>query len=103
MTPLGILVFLYLTLKLKQKDFIMNFMMLIIILFLTWSAIEMPEIVAKMTLMSKTTQWRVRVAIDFAQMILLFRGIALIKISELKNFRILGAILTSIMSIFAIY
>lgn len=103
MTPLGIILFLYLNFKLKRRDFIMSALVVIIILLMIWSAFFMPEAVAKFTLMSKTTPWRVKVAIDFAEMILLFRGLALVNISELKIFRIVTATLISVISLLAIY
>ena len=98
MTPLGLILFF----KFGRRDFLMRALVAIIILLLIWSTFFIPEFVAKFTLMSKTTQWRVRAAIDFAQMILMFRGLALANISELKIFRIVTAAVISAMSILAI-
>ena len=61
----------------------------------------MPEFLAKITLMGRTTQWRVRAALDFAQLVLLFRGLSLIDVAFNKITRLILSIGISVSTIFA--
>ena len=103
LSPLGILLFLYLRFKLKIKDQLLTAFFMLIILFGIWELVQLPELLAKITCMSRTTANRVRSAIDFLQLLMLFRGLSLVKNFLTPFFRILIAEFIAALTIIACY
>ena len=79
MTPLGFIMFFYLRFKLKQNDFLMTLLFIVTVLFFVWEFTNIPDWLARISFMSMATNNRVRSAIDFAQILMIFRGLSLIK------------------------
>ena len=79
MAPLGWLMFFWLTFKLKRADFLMTALFILSILFLIWETVDLPPFLAKLTLMSNVIGNRARTVIDFAQLLMVFRGLSLMK------------------------
>lgn len=79
MAPLGWLMFFWLTFKLKRPDFLMTALFLLSVLFLIWETVDLPPFLAKLTLMSNVIGNRARTVIDFAQLLMVFRGLSLMK------------------------
>ncbi len=102
MAPLGLIIFFYVNFKLKRIDFLMCTLTVIIILLSLWTWFQMPEILAKFTLMGQTIPERVRPAIDFAQMILMFRGLTLIDIRNKVFLKLFVAAIISLITILVI-
>ena len=103
MAPLGWLMFFYLRFKLKQKDFLMTLMFAITFLFLVWEFTNIPAWLAKFSFMSMATNNRVRSAIDFAQLIMVFRGLTLIKNFPSPFVRLVLAEVIAILSVIGMY
>ena len=79
MAPLGWLMFFWLTFKLKRPDFLMTALFLLSVLFLIWETVDLQPFLAKLTLMSNVIGNRARTVIDFAQLLMVFRGLSLMK------------------------
>ena len=79
MAPLGLLIFFYATFKLNRFDLLMTLLVVLSGLFMLWENFGVPTWLAKITLMYSVTDNRVRVVIDFIQMLILFRGLGLIE------------------------
>ena len=79
MAPLGWLMFFYLRFKLKQKDLFMTLLFTLTIFFTVWEFIELPAFLAKFSFLSMTMQTRLKVALDFSQVLMIFRGLVSIK------------------------
>ena len=75
--------------KLNVKDSLMIGLFIITILFLLRNEIVLPEFFAKLTLMDRTTGGRLKSAIDFAQMLMLFRGLTLLKDELTEKLRLI--------------
>lgn len=82
MAPLGWLMFFWLTFELKQRDFLMTALFGLSVFLLIWETVDFPPLVAKVTLMSNVIANRARTVIDFAQMLMVFRGLSLMKNSQ---------------------
>ena len=81
----------------------MTLMFAITFLFLAWEFTNIPAWFAKFSFLSMTTENRVRSAIDFAQLLMIFRGLTLIKNFPTPFVRIILAATIAILSVFAIY
>ena len=103
MTPLGFIMFFYLRFKLKQNDFLMTLLFVVTVLFFIWEFTNIPGWLSKFSFMSMTTANRVRSAIDFAQLLMLFRGLSLIKNSPEPFARLILAEFIAALSAVAIY
>lgn len=79
MAPLGWLIFFYLRFYQKQKDLLMTLLFCLTIFFTVWEFIELPAFLAKFSFLSMTTSGRLQSALDFAQLLIVFRGLTLIK------------------------
>ena len=87
--PIGTIFLFYLIKKLNVKDSLMIGLFIITILFLLRNEIVLPEFFAKLTLMDRTTGGRLKSAIDFAQMLMLFRGLTLLKDELTEKLRLI--------------
>ena len=103
MTPLGWLMFFYIRFKLKQKDFLMTVLFAVTVLFFVWEFTNIPAWLAKVSFMSMTTGNRVRSAIDLAQLLMVFRGLTLIKDFPNKFISLILAEVIAMLSVIAIY
>ncbi len=103
MFPLGFLIFFYLRFKLKQKDLLMTLLFFLTVFFIVWEVTPFPALFAKFTFMSMTVNLRLRAAIDFAQLLLVFRGLSLVKNFPSSFVRIILAEVISILSVIGIY
>ena len=92
MAPLGWLMFFYLRFKLT-----------VTILFFVWEFTNIPAWLAKFSFMSMATNNRVRSAIDFAQLIMVFRGLTLIKNFPSPFVRLVLAEVIAILSVIGMY
>ena len=103
MAPLGWLIFFYLHFKLKQKDLLLIFLFGITIFYMVWEFAGIPAWLAKISLLSTAPDNRVRSAIDFAMLIMLFRSLTLIKNFPAPFLRLILADVIAILPIIAIY
>lgn len=103
MTPLGFIMFFYLKIKLKQNDFLMNSMFVLTMAFIIWEFTEIPVWLSKISFMSMTISNRLRAAVDFAQLVMVFRGITLIKDFSTPFVRLVLAEFIALLSVVAIY
>ncbi|MBR6013590.1 MAG: hypothetical protein IK062_07405 [Selenomonadaceae bacterium] len=103
MTPLGFLMFFYLRFKLKQKDFLMTALFIITILFCIWEITNIPDWLAKFSFMGYATDNRVRSAIDFAQLVMVFRGLILMKNFPSPSIRLITATIIAILPLVAVH
>lgn len=81
MAPLGLIVFIYATIRRNRFDLLMTLLVVLSGLFMLWENFGVPAWLAKITLMYSATDNRVRVVIDLIQMMILFRGLSLIELN----------------------
>ena len=96
MAPLGLMIFVYATLKRNRFDLLMTLLVVLSGLFVLWENFGVPAWLAKVTLMYSVTDNRVRVVIDFLQMLILFRGLALVELNFSRREKIFLAAAISI-------
>ena len=77
--PLGIILALYVILKDKKKDKLLITMLIIDVVFIIIFMCPIPSMVKRITLLSMTTSDRALIAIQFVNILLLFRGMSLIE------------------------
>ena len=95
--------FLYLRFKLKQKDSLMTLLFVLTILFTIWKVVTLPVWLSKISFMSMTIDNRVRSAIDFMQLVMVFRGLSLIKNFPTVFVRLILAGVIAILSVVGIH
>ena len=79
--PLGLIVFFVAAIKRKQIDLLMALLFGLSCVFALWEAVGFPEWLARITMMGMSIENRTRIVIDFAQMLILFRGLSLIELN----------------------
>ena len=77
--PMGIILACYVLFKLKVKDVFLQIMLGIDIVFILIFTLPVPEILLKVSLLSLTTCDRALIAIQFINLLLLFRSISFLK------------------------
>lgn len=79
--PLGLLVFAIVTFRRKQLDLLMTLLVGLTFIFTLWEVVGFPSWLSKITLLFQTTDNRLRIVLDFIQMLILFRGLSLIELN----------------------
>ena len=79
--PLGLMIFFVAAIKRKQIDLLMALLVGLSCVLALWETVGFPELLAKITMMGMSTDNRTRIVIDFAQMLILFRGLSLIELN----------------------
>lgn len=79
--PLGLIIFFIAAIKRKQIDLLMVLLVALSCVLVIWETVGFPEWLAKITMMGMSTDNRTRIVIDFAQMLILFRGLSLIELN----------------------
>jgi len=103
MAPLGWLMFLYLRFYQKQKDLLLTLLFVLTIFFTVWEFIELPAFLAKFSFLSMTIITRLRTALDFAQLVMVFRALTLIKNFPSPFSRLVLAEVIAILSVASLY
>ena len=103
MAPLGFIMAYFAALQQKKFDTLSCLIIGLIIFFGIFELVGFPNFLAKITLMSNTTDGRLRAAIDFAQLILLFRSLKFINEFPSPFKRLVIAELIAFASAFCIY
>ncbi|MDL2246165.1 hypothetical protein LJB96_00955, partial [Methanobrevibacter sp. OttesenSCG-928-K11] len=77
--PLNLIIFYIVQFVQKRKDLLLNCLIVIYILFMSYYLISFPEIIGKVTLLGKTTWIRLLPIITFIDIIILIRGMSILK------------------------
>lgn len=97
--PLGLIIFFFAAIKRKQIDLLMALLVGLSFVFALWEAIGFPEWLARITMLGMSTDNRTRIVIDFAQMLILFRGLSLIELNFSRAEKIFIAAVISIVGL----
>lgn len=103
MMPLGFVLAYFATFKIQNHDKFIYLMAALCVFQSLFTLVGLPDILAKISLLSFTTVGRLRVAIDFAQLILIFRSLKFITEFPPRFERLLIAEIISLASAFSIY
>ena len=98
--PLGIILSIYVLYKQKIKDSLLLILLVIDAVFIILFTLPVPEILFKISLLSLTTCDRALIAIQFLNVILLFRSIQFFKYSGKGRMIWVGALIYSVFVIF---
>ena len=85
--PLGMLIALFVIIKEKKKDILLILLLIVNVIFSLFLIFKWPVLLAKISLFSFTTVTRIKVALGFANILLLIRAFSLMesKVSKVKS------------------
>ncbi len=89
--PLGLIIFALVTVKRRQFDLLMTLLVVLSGVFMFWEAIGFPAWLCKITMLGMSIEYRTRIVLDFAQMLILFRGLSLLELNFSRSEKIFAA------------
>lgn len=98
--PLGLIIFAIVTVRRNQFDLMMTLLVILSGVFALWEAIGFPAWLCKITMLGMATDNRVRIVLDFLQMLILFRGLSLIELNFSRAVKIFIAAAISIVAVY---
>ena len=101
--PFGLIIFALVTIRRRQFDLLMTSLVVLSGVIAFWEAIGFPAWLAKISMMGMTTDNRARIVLDFAQMLILFRGLSLIELNFSRVEKIFTAGAISIVGAIFVY
>ena len=93
--PLSIILYIIVTFVQKQKDIILNSLMVIYVFLGSYYLFSWPAIIGKVTLLGKSTDFRLLVILSFLDLLILIRSMGLLKHINFNIFK--SKILVSLM------
>ena len=102
MAPLGFLIFAYQIFAQKKFDALMVALALASVLFMIWTLAGLPAALAKATFLSNVPAGRARPALEFAQMLMVFRGLSVTELNFGKPARIILSVAIAALTAFCV-
>ena len=93
--PLCLIIPLYVTIKNKERDFLLISLIVVVLVFDAYAVIGLPPIIEKITLLDKCNPVRVIAVVGFPCIILLIRSLSMIKLDK-KSLTVICSILFGI-------